>query len=46
MLKQLLEGIKVNHPCDNEGLHIFISFHVNRKKSTGTREASTTQAAI
>jgi len=38
MLKSLLEGIKVNHPCDNEGLHNFISFHVNRKKNLREHE--------
>jgi hypothetical protein len=46
MLKSLLEGIKVEHPRDYEGLDIFIGFHVNKRKSVGTRETNTTQVAI
>jgi len=35
MLKTLLEGIKIKHPCDNEGLDIFISFSCKQKKIWG-----------
>lgn len=46
MLKSLLEGIKVKHPCDNEGIDTFIGLHANKRKSVRTQETNTTQAAI
>jgi hypothetical protein len=46
MLKSLLEGIKVKHPCDNKGLDILSVFHVNKRNFEETRKTGTTQAAI
>jgi hypothetical protein len=46
MLKSLLEGIKLKHPCDNEGLGICIGFHENGRKCVETEMKNITQSAI